>query len=211
MRENIRGFLSIAAKYCSFPDPIVEVGSYIVKGQEKIADLRAVFPGKDYVGTDMRTGLGVDRIENVEYLKYDNESVASLICIDTLQCVRDLCKAREEMFRVLEKEGLLFIASAMHAPYNIYYFYNYWRFTPKGFDYMMDKFPHRMMFMQGEKDNPHTMIGIASKDQAKIAAFHDQKFLEEVVDFDEEPFYGYNVNHEHEKLLAKDKSLANNM
>ncbi len=211
MRPNIRSFLEVAVKQYQVESPVVDLGSYVVKGQEKLADLRPLFPDNEFVGVDMRQGPGVDRVDNAEYLRFKDNEVGCLICIDTLQCVRNLFKAREEMNRVLNKDGLLFIASAMNAPYNIRYFYNYWRFTPKGFDYLMDSFNYRTMFMQGDVDNPHTIIGIASKNPNKVAPFNDSAFIEKVRKLEEEPFYPYNVNHLHQELLEKDKNNAMNV
>lgn len=211
MRENIRKFLEAVAGHVGFPEPIMEIGSYKVKGQEKLADLRDIFPGREYIGTDMRVGPGVDRVENAEYLRFDDAEVGSLLCIDTLQCVRNLWKTRGEMFRVVDAGGILFMASAMNAPYNINYYYNYWRFTPKGFDFMMDMFPHRLMYLQGEKNNPHTIIGIASKQRERIQPLTDSRFIEQVKHLGEEPFLQYDVNQEHAELLAADKEQAHNV
>ena len=211
MRTNVRSFIDLVTQHVQFPEPILEVGSYIVKGQEELADLRSLFPQKKFVGTDMREGQGVDEVENLEYLRSEDGEVGSLICIDTLQCVRNLWKARAEMHRVLAENGILFIASAMNAPYNINYYYNYWRFTPKGFDFMMDTFPNRLMYMQGDKTNPHTIIGLAARSPAILKPLLESKFLEELKSIGDEAFYHYDVNTLHAEMLAKDKNQAHNI
>ena len=43
--------------------PVVEIGSYQVVGQEGFSDLRPIFGGKQYIGCDMRPGIGVDWID----------------------------------------------------------------------------------------------------------------------------------------------------
>ncbi len=211
MRTNIRNFLEETAKHCSLKDPLVEIGSYTVKGQEELANLRPIFPNNEYIGTDMRTGPGVDRIENVEYLNFKDNSLGGIICIDTIQCVRDIWKAKLEINRTLAKDGILFIASAMNAPYNIQYFYNYWRFTPKGFDVLMEDFPHRVMFMQGGENNPHTIIGIASKTAEVIRPLQDSAFISAVHNLEKEPFYPYDVNNIHKQILAENINNAGNV
>ena len=62
MRPHLREFLELCARTLACPEPIVEIGAFQVSGQEAIADLRPLFPGKNYIGCDMRPGVGVDRI-----------------------------------------------------------------------------------------------------------------------------------------------------
>ena len=40
--------------------PVLEIGSYQVAGQEALADLRGLFPDREYTGVDLRPGPGVD-------------------------------------------------------------------------------------------------------------------------------------------------------
>ena len=60
MREHIRRFVKIVADTLPVLEPIYEFGAFLVPGQETLADLRPLFPGKAYVGCDMRPGPGVD-------------------------------------------------------------------------------------------------------------------------------------------------------
>jgi hypothetical protein len=68
MRPHLREFLELCARTLVCPEPIVEIGAFQVAGQEAIADLRPLFPGRHYIGCDMRRGPGVDRIEDVHAL-----------------------------------------------------------------------------------------------------------------------------------------------
>ena len=65
MNRFLHGLARAVAGAFDLPAPVLEIGSYQVEGQEHIADLRSLFPGKEYVGTDFRAGPGVDRVENV--------------------------------------------------------------------------------------------------------------------------------------------------
>jgi len=60
MRPTIRRFVDAVAQTLPIGEPIYEFGSYRVEGQEELADLRPLFPGKEYIGCDLRPGLGVD-------------------------------------------------------------------------------------------------------------------------------------------------------
>ena len=54
MRNHNKALCSLAAKTIDCPGPIFEFGAYQVDGQEGFADLRSLFPGREYVGCDMR-------------------------------------------------------------------------------------------------------------------------------------------------------------
>ncbi len=60
MRENAKALVAAFAAACQPPEPIVEIGSLQVPGQEGFADLRPLFPGRCYVGCDLRPGPGVE-------------------------------------------------------------------------------------------------------------------------------------------------------
>ena len=65
MERIIRDYVAIVADLFELPEPIWDIGSYQVAGQEELVNLRDVFAGRDFVGVDMREGPGVDRVENV--------------------------------------------------------------------------------------------------------------------------------------------------
>ena len=56
MRQSIKQLVRIIADTLPVPEPIYEFGSLQVAGQEGFADLRPIFPDKQYVGCDMREG-----------------------------------------------------------------------------------------------------------------------------------------------------------
>lgn len=61
----------------------MEIGAFQVAGQEKISDLRPLFPGKTYVGCDMQTGPGVDRLEDIHNLSFRSGQVGTFLLADT--------------------------------------------------------------------------------------------------------------------------------
>jgi SAM-dependent methyltransferase len=167
MRPNVREFLRLITCHVDLPEPIIEIGSFQVDGQEELANLRPLFPGKQYIGCDMRPGKGVDSIENVENLSYQNESIGTIICLDTLEHVKNIIMAKNEMHRVLNPNGFIIISSVMNFPIHDYP-YDYWRFTPEAFDFLLDMFISKIILYQGFHDFPHTIFGIGAKSKQNL-------------------------------------------
>lgn len=177
MTPNVRRFVEIVAKNIDPKEPIVEIGSYIVKGHEKLANLREFFPELTYIGCDIRKGLGVDRIENVEKLTFKNETIGTVLMLETIEHVHNCIKALDEIYRVLKKDGVVVLSSVMN--FQIHEFpEDYWRFTPKGFEYLLRRFPIKIIGFQGEKENyPTNIFGIGFKKDDKERARHILKAL----------------------------------
>jgi len=180
----VKVFVQICSKIFDPPEPIFEIGSLQVSGQEGYADLRPLFQGKTYVGCDMRPGLGVDRIENVENLTIQDETVGTILIIDTLEHVENPHKALDEIYRVLKKDGIIIMTSVMNFPIHDYPG-DFWRFTPEAFNLLLKDFPVRIIGSQGHPLNPHTVFGIGFKSNADdpvICKFEEfyRCFLEEL-------------------------------
>jgi len=54
MRQNVKEFVRVVSATLPIPEPIYEFGSFQVDRQLGFADLRPLFPNKEYVGCDMR-------------------------------------------------------------------------------------------------------------------------------------------------------------
>ena len=132
MRQTIKDLVSIVVSTLPIKEPIYEFGSLQVSGQEGFADLRPLFPGKEYVGVDMRQGIGVDQILNLHKINLPQESVGTVICLDTLEHVEYPHRALEEIHRVLKPDGIAIISSVMYFPIHDHPD-DYWRFTPEAF------------------------------------------------------------------------------
>ncbi|MFA5374639.1 MAG: methyltransferase domain-containing protein [Dehalococcoidia bacterium] len=154
--------MKIVAETLPISVPIYEFGSFQVRGQESFADLRPFFNGKEYVGCDMRKGLGVDRILDLHCISLPSESVGTVLILDTLEHVEFPRKAIEEVHRIMKPDGLLVISSVMSCPIHDYPS-DYWRFTPNGFDSLLNIFPSRFIVAVGRDDFPHTVVGIGFK------------------------------------------------
>jgi len=151
------------------PEPVVEIGSYEVAGQEGYANVRPFFPGKDYIGCDMRPGPGVDRVENVEKLTFGDDSVGTMLMLDTLEHVANCHDAMREAFRVIKPGGFICIVSVMDFAVHLHPS-DYWRFTPQAFDLLLQPFNSHWVFLEGNPFCPHTVIGVGVKGGPGAAA-----------------------------------------
>ncbi len=107
MNRFLHGVARAVAETFDLPGPILEIGSYQVAGQEAIADLRSLFPGKDYLGVDMRPGPGVDLVADVEELPHADGSVGTVIAMSTFEHVPRFWRGFDEVHRVLRPDGAL--------------------------------------------------------------------------------------------------------
>jgi hypothetical protein len=141
-------------------EPIVEFGSMQVEaGQPN--DLRALFAGREFVGTDLRPGPGVDRIEDLRALSFGDGEVGTALCLDTLEHCVDPIAAGRELRRVVSRTtGTLVISSVMLMPIHGYPS-DYWRFTPEGLRLILDGFDHVDVAGMGDPTIPFWVFGVA--------------------------------------------------
>jgi len=93
----------------------------------------------EYVGVDIRAGSNVSIVANAESLPVADGSFDAVICIMTLEHVRDYRKAIAEMYRVLKPNGLMVLAT--HGTWTIHGEPNdFWRWTPHGLKEMLSTF-----------------------------------------------------------------------
>lgn len=172
MRANVKSFVKVYSKIFNPSEPIIEIGSMQVSGQEDFADLRPYFRGKIYVGCDIRPGLGVDKIENIEHLAMKNGSIDTILMIDALEHIENPHKALDEINRVLKPNGAVVITSVMNFPIHEYPS-DFWRFTPEAFKLLLKKFPAKIIGSQGYSLNPHTIFGIGFKSSKPVDKFEE--------------------------------------
>jgi len=141
---------------------ILEVGSFVVPGQEKLMDIRRYFPGCTYIGCDMRPGVGVDLIENAERFTFKDETFDCVICLDTFEHIENIFKASKEIYRILKPKGILVLSSVMNCPVHDFP-YDYWRFTPKAFEFLTQKFAMQFIGYYGVSEFPRNIYAVAIK------------------------------------------------
>ena len=129
MRDHNKAFCRLVAETFDCPAPVYEFGSFQVEGQEGYANLRGMFPGKVYVGCDMRPGPGVDRVEDVSAISLPDGSAGTVLCIETFEHVFEVRRAFDEVFRILKPGGMFVITTPLN--FRIHgYPDDYWRMTP---------------------------------------------------------------------------------
>ena len=163
MRKSIRGFVDIVSQSLELDAPICEFGAWQADGQEQLADLRGLFPGKQYIGADMREGKGVDQILDLHDIDLPDASVGAVISCDTFEHVEYPRRAIGEIHRILKPGGIVVLTSVMNFPIHAYP-NDYWRFTPEGFRSLLGIFDHVFVGEFGlEADHPETVVGLAFK------------------------------------------------
>jgi len=172
MRQLIREFVKISADTLPIREPIYEFGALQLPGQEGFADLRSIFPGREYVGCDMQEGLGVDQILNLHDINLSSETAGTVLILDTLEHVEFVRKAVEEAYRILKSDGILVISSQMDCPIHSWPD-DYWRFTPSAFRSLLKPFSSWFVDLAGDEWFPHTVVGIGFKGSVKERELDD--------------------------------------
>jgi SAM-dependent methyltransferase len=166
MRQEVKDYLSKIINRYPPMEPIYEIGSYRVEGQEEFADLRPFFPGKVYIGCDMREGLGVDRVEDVHCLKMKSNSIGTILFFETLEHVENVYQAMKEIYRVLKPNGMVIMSSVLNFPLHDYPS-DYWRFTPQAFELLLKGFVVYEVEFSGDFRFPEGVYGFGIKGNRK--------------------------------------------
>jgi SAM-dependent methyltransferase len=169
VRPAVLEFARDVADNLPIAGPLVELGARAADGQEaESVLLRQIFGAPDHIGCDLQEGPGVDRVEDVHALTFPDESVGTVICLETLEHVADPIRAVEEMHRILRPGGVLAISSLMFFPIHAHP-WDYWRFTPEGFERLLAPFESKLVVAQGWEHMPEGVFGIAVKGPADLA------------------------------------------
>lgn len=185
MRALIKEFALIVSTTLPIVEPIYEFGALQVEGQEGFADLRPLFPGKEYYGCDMRPGLGVNKILDLHAIELESESVGTVLCFDTLEHVEYPHRAMDEIFRVVKPDGIVVISSVFNFVIHDYP-YDYWRFTPEAFKSLLKRFNGVYVGSVGKSGDPHTIIGIGFKGNGQISGQFIKEYNKWEVDWYEQ-------------------------
>ena len=154
-------FVAELARTIELPEPIVEFGSLQVEPDQP-NDLRPLFEHQRFLGTDMREGPGVDRVEDLRSLSFAAGEVGTALCLDTLEHCQDPLAACRELHRVLREDGVCVLSSVMFFPIHGYP-QDYWRFTPEGFRILLAPFEDVWVTGIGHPELPTQVIGVAAK------------------------------------------------
>jgi SAM-dependent methyltransferase len=160
-QQLIFDFIAELDRLFGLREPIVEFGSLQVEdGQPN--ELRGLFAGRDYIGTDLRAGPGVDRVEDLRALSFETGSVGTALCLDTLEHCADPLAACRELHRVLADRGVCALSSVMFFPVHGYP-QDYWRFTPEGLRLLLAPFDDVWASGIGHPELPMQVVAVAAK------------------------------------------------
>ena len=163
MDQLVFGLSRAVAETFDLPDPMMEIGSYQVEGQEAVSDLRPLFPGKEYIGVDMREGPGVDRVDNVECLSLADASVGTVIAMSLFEHVRHFWKGFDEIRRVLRPDGAFVVACPFFCRVHAFPS-DYWRLTVEALKLMLAPYPSKIVGYHGTKHRPVHVWAVAFRE-----------------------------------------------
>jgi SAM-dependent methyltransferase len=159
MQPFIRAFVEDALEALDPPDPVVEFGALQVEADQD-ADLRPLFPGRPFTGTDFREGPGVDRVEDLRSLTYPDDSVGTAICLETLEHCEDPIAAGRELARVVAPGGVCLVSTPLllgiHGYPN-----DFFRYTPEGLRAILGSFDKVATWGCGDPGMPLWVFAIA--------------------------------------------------
>jgi SAM-dependent methyltransferase len=164
MNRFLHGMVRAVSEAFALPDPILEIGSYQVEGQEQIAELRRFFPDREYLGVDVREGRGVDRVENVEDLNLPDAYFGTVLALNTFEHVARFWRGFEEVHRVLRPDGALLVCCPFY--FHIHeYPTDYWRFTPTALELLLEPYPSKLIGWQGPETRPASVWALAFREE----------------------------------------------
>jgi SAM-dependent methyltransferase len=162
VRPTVRAFVKDAVETLPIADPVVEIGSRPAEGQEQQTNLRSLFAGHTYIGCDYQEGPNVDQVEDIHKLSFADASVGTVVCVETLEHVADPLRGVREIHRVLKPGGVAIITSVMFMPIHAHP-WDYWRFTPEGFQLLLEPFETSLAFGYGFDLLPEGIHGVGVK------------------------------------------------
>ena len=137
MNRLLRGVVQATREVFHLPEPVLEVGSLQVDGDDKV-NLRDIFSNKDFIGIDFRPGKGVDQVADVEALPFADNTFGTVLALSTFEHVRRFWLGFAEVARVLKPGGALLVSCPFHFHVHAYPS-DYWRFTPEALESLLDE------------------------------------------------------------------------
>jgi SAM-dependent methyltransferase len=175
LRRAINTSIRLFSEIFEPAGPVVEIGSLYLPGYEVFSNLRRYFTGHEYIGCDIRHGLGVDQIADGQTLPFADRSIGNMLLFEVLEHVPYPQKVVAEAWRVLHEDGLLVLSVPFH--YRLHGFpTDYWRFTSSGIHVLLSDFPDKVVFALGPRLKPAFIFAVAAKQTSPEFAERKEKF-----------------------------------
>lgn len=152
----------------------IELGSRVITDQKHLS-ARKVFKGdfnksEEYIGVDYLEGEGVDSIGDVRDLPFENDSINTVIAMNLFEHVEESWLAFEEIKRVLNKNGVVIIATPFS--YEIHGCpEDYYRYTPSLYLNVFRNFKTRITLTVGYKMRPKMVYFIGGNADTLVNDF----------------------------------------
>jgi SAM-dependent methyltransferase len=102
------------------------------------ADIRGQLgDGLEWTGLDMQPGFGVDVVCNAEEMHWPDHSFSTVVCCEVLEHAKHPRTLLRECRRVLARDGCILVSVPFSFPVHNYP-EDYWRFTPRGLELMLE-------------------------------------------------------------------------
>lgn len=163
MNHFLHGVARATCEAFDLPGPVLEIGSYQVPGQERLADLRGLLPHRPYCGIDVRPGPGVDALADVEALPHADASVGTVLAMNTFEHVRHFWRGFEEIHRVLCADGVLLVSCPFYFPIHNYPS-DYWRFSPAALEVLLEAYATVILGWHGPRSRPLHVWAVAFRE-----------------------------------------------
>jgi SAM-dependent methyltransferase len=181
MRKAIATSVRVFSEVFQPRGPVVEIGALYLAGYDWLSNLRPLFPGREYIGCDLHSGLGVDRIEDAQNLSFEDSSVGTVLMFEILEHLPNPQAAVAEARRVLREDG--FLAVSVPFNYRLHGFpTDYWRFTASGVHQLLSDFPQKTIFSLGPRVKPSFIFAVAHKDGSTGFAASQVRFAAAIHD-----------------------------
>jgi SAM-dependent methyltransferase len=167
MTKPLSKLIKVISQIIAPPKKILEIGSWMEPNQAEYANLRPFFPQSEYLGIDMRAGLGVDQVIKADKLPFKDNSFDLVLCLETFEHADKPWLVAAEIERVTKKTGIAIVSSQQNFPIHSYPS-DYFRYTPYGMSTLFS-FAQKLLvsfspaYDQEYNKNPQAVILIASK------------------------------------------------
>lgn len=186
MREGILHFLEATIKFVELPDPIIEIGPS-PQYEERFTFLAR---GRTCLTVDINPETGARLVADCMSLPFGDNTVGTVVILETLEHIRNPFEATGEIARVLKPDGICIASTPYDLPIHMFP-KDYFRPSPDGLDTLFETFPRRLLGYQGRPEFPHTVLIIAFRDSSADIVSLCSRLVQELRSRKEKNQYGW--------------------